>query len=196
MRERLVEASLARHRNDRPPAVELNLPLFPNLDVARCNVVSSDLAKVGHKWEHQRAVKELWRTLPSTSGLYMFVFRSPLTLSAVAGSHQPSWVLYVGRAGSETAAYSIKERYRQNYAKYVEGDPELLWSTDQIANRDQKLARYLTIYPLEFWWLEVPDLAKIKPLEDHLIKMLDPLLNKTQKLNLRPSAPEPAFKGR
>jgi len=159
-------------------------------------VVSSDLASVGMKWEHQRAVKELWRILPPVSGLYMFVFRSPLTLSAVAGSHQPIWVLYVGRAGSETQAHTIKERYRQNYAKYVEGDPEALWSKDQILNRDQRLARYLTIYPLEFWWLEITDRTKIKPLEDHLIKILDPLLNTTQKLNLRPSAPEPAFKGR
>lgn len=196
MREKQIEESLARHRHERPPAITLNLPLFPNLDVTMCDVVSADLAKGSHHWERQRAVKDLWRTLPSASGLYMFIFSSPLRLRCNIGVHQPSWVLYVGRAGSEAAAYSIKDRYRQNYARYVEGDPELLWSAEQVVNRDQKLQRYLTIYPLEFWWLEVEDLAKIKPLEDHLIKMLDPLLNKTQKLNLRPSPPEPAFIGR
>ena len=194
MREQIVQDCLARHRHEAPPAISLNFPVFPNLDVAMCNVVSADLASVGNHWECSRAVKDLWRNLPAESGLYMFVFRSPLSLAMDGYSYKPSWVLYVGRAGSPTSKNTIKARYKSDYSKHVDGDPELLWHNAAVDNREEKLRRYLTIYPIEFWWLPVSDRAKIKNLEDHLIKLLDPLLNRNQRLSLKAEPAKPAFR--
>jgi hypothetical protein len=194
MREEIVEACVARHRHERSPAINLNLPVFPNLDVAMCRVVTSDLAGVGSHWECSLAVRDLWRTLPAQSGLYMFVFRSPLAFGMKDHSHRPSWVLYVGRAGSESSANTIKSRYKESYSKHLDGDPEALWSNQPPINRDERLARYLTIYPIEFWWLPISDRTKIKGLEDHLIKLLDPLLNASQRLRLKAAPAQPAFR--
>src|SRR5579872_1166673 len=194
MREQIVEACVARHRHDLPPAIGVNLPVFPNLDVAMCKVVTSDLAGVGSHWECSLAVKELWRSLPPAPGLYMFAFRSPLALGMKDHSHRPCWVLYVGRAGSDTSTNTIKSRYKEAYSKHIDGDPEQLWSEIPPSTREERLARYLSIYPIEFWWLPIPDRAKIKPLEDHLIKLLDPLLNASQRLKLKAEPAQPAFR--
>ena len=193
MREKVIEECVARHRHERPPAINLNFPVFPNLDVAMCGVVTADLANVGTHWECSLAVKDLWQMLPAQSGLYMFVFRSPLELKMEAHSHRPSWVLYVGRAGSESSTNTIKSRFREAYSKHLGGNPDELWSNETPPNREERLSRYLRIYPIEFWWLPVSDRSKIKMLEDHLIKLLDPLINIGQKLRLKASSAQPAF---
>jgi hypothetical protein len=194
MMEALVRTTLARHREDPPPGLSCLVPIHHQMDQDFCGAISSDLKKYSTAWESRRATPDLWKQLPAETGIYMFVFVSPLSLLTTAEHYSPSWVLYVGRAGSATSQRTIKDRYKGEYCKYVGADPEILWADKGSSSRDERLAKYLAIYPLSFWYTTIAEREKIPHIEDCLIKLLCPIINGRQLPRLRPQPPQAAFR--
>ncbi len=193
----IVRDTLARHREQPSIGLDLTFPINWQLDVDLARMLSKDLRGAGTAWEVRRATPSLGDMVPAKCGLYMFVYRSHLDLAMAKGAdHQPSWVLYVGRAGNAESARTLKDRYRGEYARYVSGDIEQLWSDEPVRGRAQMLQRYLCLWPLEYWFLVVEDRTKIVHLEDRLIKLLSPPLNSYGRLRIKASAPSPAFRTR
>ena len=158
-------------------------------------MLTTDLLKTGAKWEMRRATKGCAALIPAKCGLYMFVYRSHLTMEIEGKpAHRQTWVLYVGRAGSIDSTRTLRNRYAEEYSKYVGGDLENLWADSEPRTRPNVLNRYLTIFPLEYWFLVIDDRGLIVGLEDRLIKLFCPPLNKTGKLRIRTGTPQPAFK--
>ena len=159
--------------------------------------LQKDLKDHCSKWEIRRAIPSLWTSLPSCSGLYMFVYKTPLLLECANEDRiNPRWVMYVGRAGNVAKPGSLKQRYREDYERYVGGHPEMLWNADKPMTRTDRLKKYLTIYPLEYWFCRVEDHKVISDLESRLIKLFAPPLNDKSRLKLKPlkSQQQPAFK--
>lgn len=193
----IIRDTLARHREQSSIGLGLTLPINWQLDSDLGSALTNDLSGAGAAWEVRRATPGLWQSIPSRCGLYMFVYRSHLKMNLEDGTHhQATWVLYVGRAGSSESARTLKERYRGEYGRYVGGDPENLWSSEPLACRADVLRRYLSIWPLEYWFLVVEDREKIPHLEDRLIKLFSPPLNRNGLLRLRKGEPQPAFRSR
>ncbi|MSO38006.1 MAG: hypothetical protein EXQ69_07120 [Acidimicrobiia bacterium] len=157
------------------------------------------LARIFHrtaKWERANAVDTLGSSLPDARGVYMFVWRPALVLPFEAGPPERfSWVLYVGKAGREGGNDdTIKNRYLREYGRFVGGDVTALWNRDPPRYREERLARYLTLRPLEYWFLLLNDPQDIHLLERKLILMLSPPLNTQGKgPHLTAGAPIPAF---
>ncbi len=148
------------------------------------------------RWERRTAVDTLGPSLPSVTGLYMFVWRPVLTIrfAAEPATEQPFWVLYIGKAGQEYGNHdTIRDRYISEYKKYVGKDPSCLWKECQPTSRGNRLALFLTLRPLEFWFLELSNVRDIAILEKKLIKLLRPPLNHQHGAVVRPGKPVPAF---
>lgn len=160
-------------------------------------MLGKDLRATGSAWEVRRATPTLWQTIPAKTGLYMFVYRSHLKLALDDQKcHQATWVLYVGRAGSPESERTLKDRYKSEYCKYVGGDPEQLWGDEAPTGRAAMLRQYLSIWPTEYWFLVVEDRKRIPELEDRLIKLFAPPLNRNGLLRLRKGEAKPAFRNR
>lgn len=193
----IVRDVLARHREQPSIGLGLTFPINWQIDSDLGAALSKDLNASGATWEVRRATPSLGQSIPAKCGLYMFVYRSHLRMSLADGAdHQSTWVLYVGRAGSAESNRTLKDRYKGEYSKYVGGDPEHLWSTEPVGNRAGMLKRYLSIWPLEYWFLVVEDRRTISHLEDRLIKLFAPPLNRNGLLRLRKGEPQPAFRSR
>ena len=193
----IIRDTLARHREQPSIGLGFSLPINWQLDSDLGAMLTKDLSAAGAAWEIRRATPSLWQSIPSKCGLYMFVYRSHLKMNLEDGNqHQATWALYVGRAGSSESMRTLKDRYRGEYGKYVGGDPENLWSSDPLTSRADMLRRYLSIWPLEYWFLVVEDREKIANLEDRLIKLFSPPLNRNGLLRLRKGEPQPAFRSR
>ena len=176
------------------------LEFKPSIDALINSADCLDLGQVLHpsetKWERLIAVENLGSMLPAERGLYMFVWRPDLTLqfSAVPETERFFWVLYVGKAGKEGGlADTIKNRYTTEYSKYVGKDPSCLWDSHAASKREDRLARYLTLRPLEFWYLTMTEVPDIQLLERRLIKILQPPLNIQHSRKLQAGIPTPAF---
>lgn len=88
---------------------------------------------------------------------------------------------------------TIKHRYMTEYSKYVGKDPSCLWDSHAPRDREEKLARYLALRPLEYWFLQIPDVRDILILERKMIRMLRPPLNQQHGPKIRPGKTVPAF---
>lgn len=192
--EAIVRQTLARHREDPPRGMEMMLPIHHHMDQDFCTAVSKDLIKYCAIWEKRLATPDLWKQLPDESGVYMFVFASPLCLQTTSDMFSPAWVLYVGRAGDANSRRTIKERYRGEYGKYIGKDPDILWTGGPCSSREDRLSLYLTIYPLSYWYATVKDRQLIPHIEDRLIKLLAPMINDRRLPRVRLQAPQPAFR--
>jgi hypothetical protein len=191
----VIRDTLARHRDHPAISLPFSLPINWMLDADLGDALSKDLSVEGGSWETRRATLDL--KVPAECGLYMFVYRSHLKLNlAHGGGHQATWVLYVGRAGSPDSEKTLRDRYKGEYCKYIGGNPENLWSSEPANNRARLLQRYLSIWPLEYWYLTVQDRNKIPDLEGRLIKLFSPPLNRNGHLRLRKGEPQPAFRSR
>lgn len=150
----------------------------------------------GTRWERRVAVEDLGNSLPDVRGLYLFVWRPSFQFRFAAEpfSERLSWILYVGKAGIEGGqSDTIRHRYLVEYRKYVGGDPSQLWDTKD-ANRAQRLATYLTLRPLEYWFLPLEEPRDVEVLERKLLRMFRPPLNRQYGgPRMRPGKPEPAF---
>ena len=171
------------------PSVELLI------DSQHCQAINSVLHSPGTMWERKKAVDVLGQSLPDSPGLYMFVWRPELTLKFVnSETERFAWVIYVGKAGTEDGKRdTIKQRYVSEYSKYVGKNPSSLWDSSVVENREARLTRYLTLRPLEYWYLTMLDIREILLLEKRLIKLLRPPLNMQHGVKLRPGKPVPAF---
>ena len=183
--EARVRDTLARHREDPPAGIPSVLPIHHQMDRQFCEVVTKDLAKYCTHWETRLATPTLWQQLPAECGVYMFVFASSLSIQLTSEAFSPAWVLYVGRAGSANSTRTIKDRYKGEYCKFVGGDPEVLWKGAAPNRREDRLAYFLAIYPLKFWYATVADRDQIPMIEDRLIKLLAPTINQKQMPSLR-----------
>ncbi|RYZ90099.1 MAG: hypothetical protein EOP06_08345 [Proteobacteria bacterium] len=172
------------------------------MDNEECKGLATILHGTSLKWERKVATSTLWTMLPQERGLYMFVWCPELMFccenrldTSATDIEYFRWILYVGKAGVEDGkSDTLKDRYKNGYAKYVGNDPSLLWKSQPGENtkRDALLSRYLTLRPLEFWYLTLEDTYDILTLEKKLIKTLNPPLNKQHGKRLIPGKPEPA----
>ncbi len=165
------------------------------LDSQHCQ----ELTKLFHrtsKWERRKAVDTLGAGLPNERGVYMFVWRPELSLPFESGPiERMSWVLYIGKAGiDEGENDTIRSRYISEYRHFVGGDITALWSKDAPTKREERLARYLTLRPLDYWFLLLDDPRDVQLLERKLIRMLQPPLNRhLAGPRLKVGTPVPAF---
>lgn len=166
------------------------------IDSGHCEWLNKNIHHSGNKWERKVAVPTLWTQLPDEPGLYMFVWRPELALRFAATPLEERffWVLYIGKAGERDGTKStIKNRYQQEYSKYVGQNASCLWDDTPAERREQRLSRYLTLRPLEYWFLILDNIRDIEVLERKLIRMLRPPLNQQHGRKLRPGQTIPAF---
>ncbi len=190
-----VKRCLALHRTDPPVGLMQEHPISYQMDTEFCDAFSKLLAEHGEQWEIRKATPTLWKQIPERSGVYMFIFESSFSLKAASGDlFHPRLVLYVGRAGDKESRKTLRDRYRAEYSKYIGGDMNTLWNDESPATRSARLARYLTIYPLQYWFCAIADHTRIAALEGALIKLLNPPLNISGRAKLKVSSPTPAFR--
>ena len=181
-----------RHRDSPSPVLRNEMPLLRLLDKAGCQMLSQDLSAHG-PWEVRKAGRQTWEMIPDEPGLYMFVWR-PWFRFDVSGGRPVDLeqVLYAGMAGAGKYAQStLRSRYKSGYAKYFPGDPELLWEPSEVIMRNDRLERFLSLEPLEYWFTVISDRGQIGLLEDRLLQLLNPLINQDRipKLVRKPSRP-------
>lgn len=166
------------------------------IDSVHCEWMNKNIHQSGSKWERMLAVPNLWSQLPDERGLYMFVWRPGLALQFASAPQEERfcWVLYIGKAGEKDAVRdTIRHRYQQEYSKYVGQNATCLWDETPAESREQRLSRYLTLRPLEYWFLTLTDVRDIELLEKRLIRTLRPPLNQQYGPKLRPGKTVPAF---
>jgi hypothetical protein len=164
------------------------------LDIEHCRAWESELRAHCARWEVRQATADLWQSLPSCAGLYMFVWRPAFNFSTAAPETDQAfgWILYIGETGAGDSKATFKSRYKGEYRKLLGGDPRELFQQDLPAGRLGRLQRYLTLRPLEFWFAEIEDRDQISILEKQLIRSFSPPLNDKHSL-LRKVSQEPAF---
>ena len=179
------------------PLLEIPLKLAHVGDVAHCAQVTARLAELcPHGWEVLE-IKDGRATaagLPREPGVYMFVWHPTLELRlAAGGATRFKYVLYVGVAGKPGSANTIRARYEGEYMKYIDGDPEQLWSDAPCELRADRLARYLTLRPLEIWYLCLSEVSDLLRLESRLMALFNPPINKQGRGRVRPTGKSRAF---
>lgn len=185
---------IIKHREEPAPILPFAPCVERLIDNAYCMNLSKLLASEGTHWERQKAVPTLGPMLPNAPGLYMFVWQPYLWFQT--GPEQSvnfPWVLYVGKAGGPEGNGVIRNRYQNEYCKFVGGDASQLWKTQEPTKREERLARYLTLRPLEFWWLTIDNIYEIERLERKLISSLRPPLNDHYGVKLRAGKPVPVI---
>ena len=172
---------VASYRDEAAPAIEFAPAVEKLVDADYCRRLCDFLHRDGKCWERRRAVDTLYRQLPHCRGLYMFVWRPEVRFEVASnGVERPFWILYVGKAGSGQAnTDTLRDRYQTEYRKYVGRDASVLWAKTTPQCRAQRLERYLTLRPMEYWFLDLDDTdpSEITRLEKQLIKLLRPPLN-------------------
>lgn len=185
--------AIALNRDSGVSAPDFRLPLLPSIDEPHCSAWERQLKKLATPWEVRRATPELWNQIPAAPGLYMFVWRIPVEFAVSSKpSHYFRFLLYCGQAGAGTSRNTLRDRYKTEYSKYLRGDPAKLFETAAPAGRKEWISRWLLLHPLEYWWSEVQDKAKVAQLERELIRILAPPLNMQHKI-LRTATRRSAF---
>jgi hypothetical protein len=158
-------------------------------------MLQGDLQRHATPWEAHKATERLWEMLPDEPGLYMFVWRPSFRFD-VAENRCPGdlyQVLYIGQAGAgKDLRTTLKNRYK-NYRRYLKANPAMLWEPDEPVTRPKRLERYLNLRPLEYWYAVVEDRNQIALLEDRLMQLLNPPLNRVRGPKLRLGAAQSAF---
>jgi hypothetical protein len=165
------------------------------LEVEHCNQLASAFWSQ-QRWERRTATPDLGASLPDRRGVYMFVWRPSLVMPFEDGTSERSWwVLYVGKAGTdEGTSDTVRSRYRSEYSRRVAGDVASLWSKNPAKDRRERLERYLSMRPLEYWFLLVDSPRDVQALEKKMIRLLTPPLNVQHAgPRLRSGTPTPAF---
>jgi hypothetical protein len=190
--------AVARFRDESTPALAFTPALERFLDASFLESIQEEFRANHFKWERRHATPSLASQLPRQRGIYMFVWAPDLSFEfdTATNHHHIVWVLYIGKAGIEGGACdTFQDRYRQAYQRYIGGDPAILWSKENPeAPREKRLERYLTLRPLQFWYLPISDVNYIPVLERRLLQLFRPPLN-TQHSGLRArlGKPSPAW---
>lgn len=191
------DQSIAKFRDEEAAVLHFQPNIERLLDSNFCRQIDAVIRRAGQKWERLQAVPGLADTLPTKRGVYMFVWRPAFKLhfDQPPSTEQCVWVLYVGKAGVEDGEHdTLRDRYKSGYSHYVGGDPSVLWDGTVPTTRPERLARYLTLRPLEYWYLLIEDVRDIPIIERKLIRLLAPPLNSHYGAKLKPvGKPQPAF---
>jgi hypothetical protein len=165
------------------------------MDSEYCKSLDRVIHKPGTKWERLVATETLASQIPEKSGIYMFVWRPEFAIQFEQGKVEKFlWVMYVGKAGVEEGTTStLRQRYLSEYSKYVGRDPSCLWETSEAKERKDRLARFLTLRPLDYWYLTVDNIHDVANYEKKLIRLLNPPLNRHHGKTLRTGKTKPAF---
>jgi len=151
------------------------------LDESVVRDIQEEFRGNGLKWERLNATPALASQLPRLRGIYMFVWTPGPVFEFASGSHRhhTAWILYIGKAGVEGGASdTFQDRYRHAYQRYVGGDPSVVWDGELPgAGREDRLKRYLTLRPLQYWYLPLTDVGYIPILERRLVQLFRPPLN-------------------
>ena len=176
--------------------LSLELPVGLLLDAERCRLIQrliNDAATEG-AWEVLPAKSTSVSSVPRSPGVYMFVWRPPLTLarSSPHDSQQLRYVLYVGKAGGPASYSTLRQRFK-NYIRYFASDPKSLWSNKPLDSRDSRMKCFLSLEPLEYWFLSCAATNTILEIEARLQSVLNPPLNARRERVLRAGPPRKAF---
>lgn len=197
MNEEELSQTIHKHRDELAPLLEFCPRIEKLVDVAHCIEIQRFVHSFGVKWEKRAACKSLGESLPSEQGLYMFVWTPEFKFEFDTGGKECiQWIVYVGKAGvADGKNDNIKSRYLNEYRRHIGNDPSSLWDTKLVDSREQRLKRYLNLWPLHFWYLPLngSTTRDIELAEKQLIRLFNPPLNVTHTRRLRPSKPEPAF---
>lgn len=186
----LIKRALAKNRNVRAPALPFKVPIDANIDEDYCSATSEAMAACTTGWHRLEVTSNLEAYIPNKPGLYLFMWRSCLSLKGAANEPDQlfDWCIYVGKAEK-----SLKSRFRSEYKAHIDGGPEGLWSRN-ISGRNQILKTYLTLRPLYYMYTTTIEVDRISDMEDRLIDILSPPLNDLGKIRATfAKAPEPAF---
>lgn len=177
--DQLLRQAIALYRDDISATLNFTPCLVKLLDDEHCRMLSKMLFEVGSGWEIRVAQPDLYHQLPMRPGLYMFVWNPAFELTAAIEPRVRSfpWILYIGQAGAGSSNNTLRNRYKNEYAKHINGDPRDLFARDAPANRAERISRYLRLRPLEYWWKEISDQDAISRLERALVTLLQPPLN-------------------
>ena len=177
--DQLLREAIALHRDDISATVSFTPCLIKLLDNTYCGMVSEMLNEVGLEWEIRVAQPDLYHQLPMRPGLYMFVWNPEFELTAAIEPKGRSfpWILYIGQAGAGKSNNTLRSRYKNEYAKLLNGDPENLFAREVPVDREERMSRYLRLRPLEYWWKEIGDHSRISKLERTLVRLFRPPLN-------------------
>jgi hypothetical protein len=193
---RLADALIRRRFDSAIKPLTALLSLEHVLDAEYCKNITQELAAGGRAWEVLWATPELWQQIPDKAGLYMFVFNPHLRLKMANPEAETALprAIYVGRAGTASGNGTLKARYRTEYQKFVCRNPDRLWEDLSGNARKPLLRKYLNLWPLQYWYLEIAERETIARLETGLIKLLNPPLNYQGTAKLRPvGVAGPAF---
>lgn len=187
-----------RHSDDlNPPRLPIAIPVDRLADEQHCEQLMQDLedaAADGWAWDRRPAHRRTHEHLPTLPGLYVFVWNPTFEFRFTDGNVRAPFVLYVGRAGGPDSQNTLKGRYRAQYSRIVGGDPEGFWHDIGVLDRNKRLTLYLSLHPLEFWYLVVDDVDTLPELEKRLTTLYSPPLNRTGGPRLRPVGIVRAFK--
>jgi hypothetical protein len=184
-----LRSILALNRNRSIKRLVSEIPIQALIDEDFCIQVSAAMNSISQKWQKLRAHPDVGTMLPDRHGIYMFCWEPPLVFQTDSGPNRFDWCLYVGKASETT----IRTRFEGEYKKYIMGDPRLLYETTENMSRERRLAKYLCLQPLSIWFLVVDDKPSIPDLEDKLIDLLNPPLNKQKSIRGRYLEAETAF---
>lgn len=167
------------------------------LDPTACKQLDADLYPCGSAWERLVAAEGIESQIPKERGLYMFVWIPKLPLkctgSGVMEQGMP-WVLYVGKAGVKGGTSDTLRNRFNDYKKHIGKSPASVWSTDSAdLTREERLATYLTLRPLEYWYIRIGDAELIDSIEKRLRYFLRPPINTQTEPSMRLTATGPAF---
>jgi hypothetical protein len=184
-----IREVLALNRNRTIKNLTRQIPIQALIDEDFCNQVSKVMNSGSAKWQVLNVNPEMAPMLPDRHGIYMFCWQPPLIFETEKEKNRFDWCLYVGKADKTT----IRGRFAGEYKKYVMGDPRLLYEAQENMTREQRLSKYLCLQPLSIWFLTVDDNEIIPDLEDKLIDLLNPPLNKQKSVRGRYLEAESAF---
>lgn len=174
-----LRRAIQLHNDDTWATLNFSPCLVRLLDDEHCRMISDILRDVGSAWEVRTAQPDLYQQLPMGPGLYMFVWHPALQLMGAyeATARSFPWILYIGQAGGGSSNNTLRDRYKNEYSKLLNGDPGKLFASNAPVNRSDRMKRYLRLRPLEYWWTEIADQQKIPLLEKRLVNLLQPPLN-------------------
>lgn len=195
MNEEEFASIVAQHRDEPASRLDFSPCIERLIDKGLCRELVNHLETDGRQWERRVAVENLHISLPQVCGVYMFVWRPSFEFVHSTGEkHSPFWILYIGKAGKEGGSNdTIQHRYQTEYSKYVGKSVSVVWNQSPSQTRSERLAKYLTLRPLEYWFLQLTELNDIGLLERQLIRTFRPPLNRHHGAVLRAQKPEPAF---
>jgi hypothetical protein len=148
MNDQEFEQVLAKYRDEPAPILEFHPYVEHLLDSGYCKHLDRIIHESEARWERRKAVDNLGASLPDVKGIYMFVWTPDFCFrfDTQPTSERTNWVQYVGKAGTQTGTHdTIKNRYIDEYHKYVGKDPSGLWSREPAVTREERLSRYLTL---------------------------------------------------